>query len=826
MFAALQMCSFSRIRRVAVPLIGHPPGFMIGWRCVSSNVRRRRRAYRLAEADPHTSLSRLKRLRERSTTPSHDLLRHLAENKIGKAMTTADRRALWFDLQHRRYAPLFLGQVKPRMRFWTAALEETQLPLPRLPEVAVAGRSNSGKSTLVNYLCGRHSAKVKREPGSTTELVFWQIGRPAQLCLVDLPGYGFATAPEERRLQWTEFTLWYVRSRRNLRRVLLLVDARQGLKPADKEMISYLERHCVMWQIVVTKCDKVVPKEIARRLTVLREDTSAYRKMAGEPIPVSALKRKGMQKLRETLDHLKVMKEVVKDGIKRRVYDLLELRRLRRAERARRRREANRADSKQEPKAPAVSATPGGHGADSEEGDGQYRHSSITFSDGDLHGLLDDWALHRTAAKDQGKGAAPKPPVHGAHYVLDDRDSRRVDGFVHSLFPELPSCSLPQGLPAASSDEPQRPAACSRVCPHSYDRAGKSSSATGSAMEMASGAEYAGDTSDSDSDTEIVAAMPPVLRFDPLPAHARDRLEALQHTDVVGTPSPFPSVGLANQPEAPSTCRVSGISAHGMSSSAPGTLLGEGSTVRLRQDSTCPPRSKDRIYAEDDFASVEDLASAKRRFAPPSPTPETSGRILADARRQYEREWAMELESVEEARASATDVGTGIHAVAAQEPETLNVQFKKQGRDGLGRHGSHHACGSLIAHPYIGKNGSKPIPKGIGRWRILGRPPARILKKQQQPDVAKVFGLARKQRRRRNLGRGLTWAEAKEKWMHWYHKNKRFNFDKVQMAESPRKEDVEAAFDERKTRLQRTSRSGRRQAPRSRDEAAEPSASS
>ncbi|CAE8586221.1 unnamed protein product, partial [Polarella glacialis] len=197
--------------------------------------------------------------------------------------------------------------VKPRMRFWTAALEESQMPLARLPEVAVCGRSNSGKSTLVNYLCGRHSAHVKRMPGSTTELVFWQIGRPAQLCLVDLPGYGFANAAEEKRLQWTEFTLWYVRARKNLKRILLLIDARQGLKPSDREMIAYLERHSVPWQIVVTKCDTVKGKDLSKRLTIMQEEITAsgYRRMAGDPIPVSALKRHGMDALRNTLDSLK-----------------------------------------------------------------------------------------------------------------------------------------------------------------------------------------------------------------------------------------------------------------------------------------------------------------------------------------------------------------------------------------------------------------------------------------------------------------------------------------------------------------------------------------
>eukprot|EP00438_Fugacium_kawagutii_P000032 Skav208218 [mRNA] locus=scaffold3686:49511:49888:- [translate_table: standard] len=124
------------------------------------------------------------------------------------------------------------------MKLWAAALHESQLPLARLPEVAVCGRSNSGKSTLINYLCGQYCANMRRAPGSTMELYFWKVGRPAQLCLVDLPGYGFAEAPDEKRLQWTEFTLWYIRARKNLKRVLLLIDGRQGLKPSDRETLG------------------------------------------------------------------------------------------------------------------------------------------------------------------------------------------------------------------------------------------------------------------------------------------------------------------------------------------------------------------------------------------------------------------------------------------------------------------------------------------------------------------------------------------------------------------------------------------------------------
>jgi len=155
-------------------------------------IRRRRKALAHAEANPHTHPGLLRRLREKAVNPTHDVLRYLAENKIGKAVTTADRRQLWFEHRYSRYAPKFLGQWKPEMRLWSAALDESQLPLPTLPEVAIAGRSNSGKSTLVNYLCGRHSAHVRKLPGSTRELVFWKVGKPAQLCVVDLPGYGFA----------------------------------------------------------------------------------------------------------------------------------------------------------------------------------------------------------------------------------------------------------------------------------------------------------------------------------------------------------------------------------------------------------------------------------------------------------------------------------------------------------------------------------------------------------------------------------------------------------------------------------------------------------
>lgn len=251
---------------------------------------------------------KIKRFKEKATKPDPEISHFLNENEIGKPTKTAEKRRLWFKLTQQKYAPTFLGQVKPQMRFWTAAIDETQLPLPRLPEVAICGRSNSGKSTLINYLVGRNTAMVRSYPGSTTEVVFWKIGKPSMLCMVDLPGYGYAEATAEKRLQWSEFALWYLRTRANLRRVLLLMDCRHGLKPTDKAMISFLEKYNVPWTPIVTKCDLLRQDDLARRLTLLGSELSEYHRMQGEPIPIAAKKRMGMEEVRKILDPLKVKK--------------------------------------------------------------------------------------------------------------------------------------------------------------------------------------------------------------------------------------------------------------------------------------------------------------------------------------------------------------------------------------------------------------------------------------------------------------------------------------------------------------------------------------
>lgn len=135
------------------------------------------------------------------------------------------------------------------------------LPPPELPEVAFAGRSNVGKSSLVNALTGRKTlARTSNTPGRTQQLNFFRLGEsPGRAGLVDLPGYGYAKVSKSRVRDWTRLTRDYLRGRATLRRVFVLVDARHGLKPADREMLAMLDSAAVSSQILLTKTDKQDP---------------------------------------------------------------------------------------------------------------------------------------------------------------------------------------------------------------------------------------------------------------------------------------------------------------------------------------------------------------------------------------------------------------------------------------------------------------------------------------------------------------------------------------------------------------------------------------
>jgi GTP-binding protein len=150
--------------------------------------------------------------------------------------------------------------------FVSAASSIESLPKPHGVEIALAGRSNVGKSSLINALTGRKAlARTSNTPGRTQELIFFSAGK--MLTLVDMPGYGFAAAPKDKINSWTTLIHSYLRGRRNLARVYVLIDARHGLKPTDDEILNTLGEAAVSHQIVLTKADAIKSSELEQRLS-------------------------------------------------------------------------------------------------------------------------------------------------------------------------------------------------------------------------------------------------------------------------------------------------------------------------------------------------------------------------------------------------------------------------------------------------------------------------------------------------------------------------------------------------------------------------------
>ncbi|MFM5893207.1 MAG: ribosome biogenesis GTP-binding protein YihA/YsxC, partial [Novosphingobium sp.] len=147
---------------------------------------------------------------------------------------------------------LFAGRVE----FLKSAPSLQYLPEATVPELAFAGRSNVGKSSLLNALTGRKSiARASVTPGRTQELNFFEVGDPAVLRLVDMPGYGFAKAPKSIVKEWQRVVRDYLRGRAVLKRTLVLIDARHGPKDVDREMMAMLDEAAVGYRLVLTKAD-------------------------------------------------------------------------------------------------------------------------------------------------------------------------------------------------------------------------------------------------------------------------------------------------------------------------------------------------------------------------------------------------------------------------------------------------------------------------------------------------------------------------------------------------------------------------------------------
>lgn len=168
---------------------------------------------------------------------------------------------------------LFAGPVD----FLKSAPALKHLPEPEAPEIAFAGRSNVGKSSLLNAITNRKGlARTSNTPGRTQELNFFDVGRPPRIRLVDMPGYGFAEAPKDLVKRWRFLVNDFLRGRAILRRAFLLVDSRHGLKPVDVEIMGMLDGAAVNYQVVLTKADKVKPTALAEVLKQTAEQSAKH----------------------------------------------------------------------------------------------------------------------------------------------------------------------------------------------------------------------------------------------------------------------------------------------------------------------------------------------------------------------------------------------------------------------------------------------------------------------------------------------------------------------------------------------------------------------
>jgi GTP-binding protein len=185
-------------------------------------------------------------------------------------------------------------------RFVAGAAEPAALPRESLPEIAFAGRSNVGKSSLVNALTGRRVlARISNTPGRTRQINFFDLG--GALMLVDLPGYGYAEASKLAITRWTGLVRRYLQNRAALRRVCLLIDSRHGIKDIDRPLLHMLDRAGVSYQAVLTKIDKLGPAALTETAARVAAELAAHTAAHPELHLTSAEERRGIEALRATL---------------------------------------------------------------------------------------------------------------------------------------------------------------------------------------------------------------------------------------------------------------------------------------------------------------------------------------------------------------------------------------------------------------------------------------------------------------------------------------------------------------------------------------------
>lgn len=190
---------------------------------------------------------------------------------------------------------LFSGPIS----FLKSAPELKFLPGATVPEIAFAGRSNVGKSSLLNRLTNRNGlARTSNTPGRTQELNFFDVGDPPVLRLVDMPGYGFAKAPKDVAKRWRFLVNDYLRGRQVLKRALVLIDSRHGIKEIDLEILKMLDAAAVSYRLVLTKADKVKASALAEVQTATEAEARKHPAAHPEVIATSSEGGLGLERLR------------------------------------------------------------------------------------------------------------------------------------------------------------------------------------------------------------------------------------------------------------------------------------------------------------------------------------------------------------------------------------------------------------------------------------------------------------------------------------------------------------------------------------------------
>lgn len=267
------------------------------------------------EVQPEAPVALTGRVQFRQIVPSPKLMQHIQKYMLGRRRPSEVQRAGYdtkitpAPLDNIPYSkkgerqPIQEEVFRFKLRFAAAAKMESSFPSVDIPEVAFAGRSNVGKSSLINALTRQWGvARTSDKPGLTQSINFFRLG--GRLCLVDLPGYGFAYAAEEKKDAWEDLVKEFIATRTGLKRVYVLVDAKWGLKLKDEELIELMEKAGTKYQIVLTKSDTVTPIDLARRATQVQEVFKNNKSLMLPMLMVSSITGEGLEFFRANVARL------------------------------------------------------------------------------------------------------------------------------------------------------------------------------------------------------------------------------------------------------------------------------------------------------------------------------------------------------------------------------------------------------------------------------------------------------------------------------------------------------------------------------------------